>query len=151
MATKFIDSYNTVVGGIVAILSYVLGDHWVLFAAFLGFNVIDWITGWAKSRLAGKVSSISGLKGVLKKLCYWLMILVSFGSSAVFVEIGKVLGIDLGITSLLGWFVLSSLIINELRSIIENFVEMGADVPHFLQDGLDIASKMVEGGKEDEN
>ncbi len=39
---------------------------------------------------------------MLKKLGYWLMIMVSFGASAIFVEIGDVLSIDLGVTVLLG-------------------------------------------------
>ena len=57
----------------------------------------------------------------LKKLGYWLMIMVAFGAGAVFIEIGNSIGIDLGITTLLGWFVLASLIVNEIRSICENF------------------------------
>ena len=83
------------------------------------------------------------MEGVLKKLGYWLMIMVAFGASAVFNEIGKVIGIDLGITTLLGWFVLASLIINEIRSILENFVEAGYNVPTILVNGLKVADKVV--------
>ena len=36
---KIIDSYNAVVGSVVAVLSYLLGPHWILFALFLGLNV----------------------------------------------------------------------------------------------------------------
>ena len=53
-AEPFIDGYNAVVGTIVAVLSYILGEHWVLFVAFLLLNVADWLTGWMKSRIAGK-------------------------------------------------------------------------------------------------
>lgn len=142
-AEAIIDGYNAVVGTIVAVLSYILGDHWILFLAFLLLNVGDWLTGWMKSRLAGKENSTAGWKGVLKKLGYWLMIMVAFGASAVFIEIGKVIGIDLGITTLLGWFVLASLIINEIRSILENFVEAGYNVPAILVNGLKVADKVV--------
>lgn len=141
--TNFIDSYNAVVGAIVAILSYVLGEHWILFAGFLLLNVADWITGWMKSRMMGKENSVAGWKGALKKLGYWLMIAVAFGSSAVFIEIGKVIGIDLGVTTLLGWFVLASLLINEIRSIVENFVEAGFDVPVVLIKGLEVADEAI--------
>lgn len=140
---KVIDTYNAVVGGIVAVLSYIFGEHWILFALFLAFNVADWITGWMKSRIAGKENSQAGWKGVLKKLGYWLMIMVSFGASAVFIEIGKVLSIDLQITVLLGWFVLASLLVNEIRSICENFVEAGFDVPEILIKGLEVADKAI--------
>ena len=150
MVANVIDAYNAVVGAIVAILSYVLGEHWILFAGFLLLNVADWITGWMKSRMMGKENSVAGWKGALKKLGYWLMIAVAFGSSAVFIEIGKVIGVDLGITTLLGWFVLASLLINEIRSIVENFVEAGFDVPVVLIKGLEVADKAVNHESEDE-
>lgn len=142
-AEVIIDGYNAVTGAIVAVLSYILGEHWFLFVAFLGLNVADWITGWMKSRINKKENSMAGWKGILKKLGYWLMIMVAFGSSAVFVEIGNAIGIDLGITTLLGWFVLASLIVNEIRSICENFVEAGYNVPTILIKGLEVADKVV--------
>lgn len=146
-AEPFIDGYNVIVGTVVAVLSYILGEHWILFVAFLLLNIADWITGWMKSRIAGKENSTAGWKGVLKKLGYWLMIMVAFGASAVFIEIGNTIGIDLGITTLLGWFVLASLLINEIRSIVENFVEAGFNVPRILITGLEVADKIV--NKED--
>lgn len=142
-AGKVIDTYNAITGAIVAVLSYVLGEHWFLFVAFLGLNIADCLTGWMKSRINKKENSMAGWKGVLKKLGYWLMIMVAFGASAVFVEIGKAIGIDLGITTLLGWFVLASLLINEIRSICENFVEAGYNVPAILVKGLEVADKVV--------
>lgn len=137
------DTYNAIVGGIVAVLSFVFGEHWILFAIFLLFNIADWLTGWMKSRMAGKENSVKGWQGVLKKLGYWLMILVAFAASAVFIEIGNTLGMDLGITTLLGYFVLASLLVNELRSILENFVEAGYNVPTVLVKGLEVADKVV--------
>ena len=71
------------------------------------------------------------------------MILVAFAASAVFIEIGNTLGMDLGITTLLGYFVLASLLVNELRSILENFVEAGFNVPTILTKGLEVADKVV--------
>lgn len=143
MNYAIIDWYNAAVGAVIAVLSYVLGEHWVLFVAFLLLNVADWITGWMKSRMTKKENSVKGWKGVLKKLGYWIMVMVSFGASAVFIEIGKTIGMDLGVTTLLGWFVLASLLINELRSIVENFVEAGFDVPKVLTKGLEVADKIV--------
>ncbi|MFR1688211.1 MAG: phage holin family protein [Massilimicrobiota timonensis] len=140
---NYMDTYNAIVGGIVAVLSFVFGEHWILFAIFLLFNVADWLTGWMKSRMAGKENSVKGWQGVLKKLGYWLMILVAFAASAVFIEIGNTLGMDLGVTTLLGYFVLASLLVNELRSILENFVEAGYNVPAILVRGLEVADKVV--------
>ena len=140
---KVIDTYNAVVGAVVAVLSMVFGEHWILFMAFLMLNIADWFTGWMKSRMAHKENSVAGWKGVLKKLGYWLMIMVAFVASAVFIEIGTVLGINLQVTTLLGWFVLASLLVNEIRSICENFVEAGFNVPMILQKGLEVADKAI--------
>ena len=140
---NYMDTYNAIVGGIVACLTMVFGEHWILFAIFLLFNVADWLTGWMKSRINNVENSSAGWKGVLKKIGYWLMILVAFAASAVFIEIGNTLGMDLGITTLLGYFVLASLLVNELRSILENFVEAGYDVPTVLVKGLEVADKVV--------
>lgn len=142
-AEPIIDVYNAIVGTVVAVLSYILGEHWILFVAFLLLNIADWLTGWMKSRMAKKENSVKGWKGVLKKLGYWLMIMVAFGASAVFIEIGKTIGVDLQVTTLLGWFVLASLLINEIRSILENFVEVGLNVPVVLIKGLEVADKLV--------
>ena len=149
-AEVIIDGYNTLAGSVIAVLSYFLGEHWMLFLAFLLLNFGDWVTGWMKSRMAGKENSVKGWQGVLKKLGYWIMIMVAFGASAVFIEIGKTIGVDLGITTLLGWFVLASLIINEIRSIVENFVEAGYNVPSILVNGLEVADKIVNKEKEGE-
>ena len=149
-AEPIIDGYNVIVGTVVAVLSYILGEHWILFVAFLLLNVADWLTGWMKSRMTKKENSVKGWKGVLKKLGYWLMVMVAFGASAVFIEIGKAIGVDLGVTTLLGWFVLASLLVNEIRSICENFVEAGFHVPVILIKGLEVADKIVNKDSEKE-
>lgn len=142
-ASPLIDKYNAFVGGFIAVVTCVFGEHWILFAAFLIFNFFDWITGWMKSRMLGKESSVAGLKGVMKKLGYWIMIALAFAMSVVFMEIGESIGVDLGITTFIGWFVLASLLVNEIRSIIENFVEAGFNVPTILVKGLEVADKVI--------
>ena len=42
-AEAIIDGYNAITGAVVAVLSYILGDHWILFLAFLLLNVADWL------------------------------------------------------------------------------------------------------------
>ena len=63
----------------------------------------------------------------------------------VFVHLGNdQLGIDLAFLMLLGWFTLTRLLINEIRSILENLVECGCDVPAFLIQGLAVTEKLLE-------
>ena len=57
---------------------------------------------------------------------------------------GKTIGINLGFTQLLDRLTLATFLINEIRSILENLVVIGVDVPQFLIKGLEVAAKAVE-------
>lgn len=141
---KFVDTYNSFVGLIAAVLAGIFGQYWFLFAVFLLFNVIDWLTGWYKARMLKKESSKIGLKGLLKKLGYWAIVIVAFSISFCMIEIGEITGVNLSFTIFLGWFVLASLMINEARSICENLVETGYNVPVILVKGLEIYERLLE-------
>lgn len=150
--TEVIDKTNMLLAGITALLAYVLGEHWILFFAYLCLNIGDFITRWMAAYITGTEESGKCLVGLVKKFGYWVMIMVSFGMSAIFVHIGNVIGIDLGITDLIGWFVLCTLIINEARSILENFVDAGYNPPKILIKGLKVAEELIEevSGEDDE-
>ena len=87
---------------------------------------------------------MAGLKGIAKKAAQWILVLLSFIIPVCFEELGKIIHIDLAILTFLGWYVLISLIINEYRSILENLVEAGFDVPQILVKGLEVASQNIE-------
>lgn len=135
---------------ILTILSTLLGEHWILFFLYLLLNIADSFTGWAKAHINKNESSWIALVGVIKKVCYWFLILVAFLIPIAMQELGKIIDIDFSITVYLGWFVLASLIINECRSILENLVEAGCNVPEILIKGLKVASEKLEGEKRDE-
>lgn len=144
MARSFIDRYNAVVGAVVTVLTAVFGAYWYIFAGYLLCNVLDWLTGWYKSRKLGKESSKTGLKGILKKLGYWVIILVAFLIPELFMHLGRdILGVNLEFLVLLGWFTLATLLVNEIRSILENLVECGYEVPDFLIRGLAVTEKLI--------
>lgn len=140
----FLNKIDATVAVAISLLTYIFGKHWWAFAFFLFLNVCDYITGCIKSKIKKKTNSSKGLIGILKKMGYWIMILLGFGMSAFFVKIGETIGIDLGFTSLIGSFVLISLIINEFRSNIENLIEAGYKIPKILTKGLEVAEKALE-------
>lgn len=145
MKMNFIDKYNAIVGAVVTIMTAVFGIYWYIFAAYLLLNILDWLTGWYKANRKHEESSKVGLKGALKKLGYWAVILVAFVIAEVFVSLGNdVLGVNLTFLTLIGWFTLAMLLVNEARSILENLVEIGYKVPEILIKGLAITGKMIE-------
>ena len=85
-----------------------------------------------------------GLRGIIKKTGYWVIVLIAFMIPDLFIKIGRdTLGINLDFLMLLGWFTLATLIVNEIRSILENLVEMNYDVPEILISGLAITEKLI--------
>ena len=149
MKIDFIDYYNVAVGAAVAILSAVFGVYWYLFAGYLILNVIDWITGWRRANKQHKESSMVGLKGIIKKTGYWIIVLIAFMIPDLFIKLGRdTLGINLEFLMLLGWFTLATLIVNEIRSILENLVEMDYNVPGVLIDGLAVTEKLLKNKSE---
>lgn len=139
-----VDTYNMVVGAAVTVLTALLGAYWYVFFFYLLFNILDWLTGWYKARKFKKESSKQGLKGILKKLGYWVIILVAFSVSYVFVHMGSdILHLDLSFLMMVGWFTLACLMVNEARSILENLVECGYNVPAVLIKGLAVTEKLI--------
>ncbi|PXV87376.1 toxin secretion/phage lysis holin [Lachnotalea glycerini] len=143
--TEFHNTTNLIYGTIATIGAALLGRYWFLFLGFLVANIIDYTTGFIKAKYYLKnESSAVGAKGIFKKVWYWVVICIAFFVSIVFKDMGNMVGIDLGFVVLFGYFTLATYLINELRSILENVVAMGANVPTFLIKGLDIVNKKVE-------
>lgn len=149
---RFVDKYNAAVGAAVMVLTALLGVYWYVFAGYLLLNIIDYITGWMKAHKLKKESSSVGITGIMKKVGYWVIILVAFLIPELFINLGHdLLGVNLSFLTLLGWFTLATLLINELRSILENLVEYGCDVPAFLIKGLAVTQKLIEAGADTSN
>ena len=134
---------NIIIGTVLTYIITIFEQYGLIMFTFLIFNVLDWMTGTMKARLLGKESSIDGLKGVCKKLGYWVLILVAFLVGENFVLIGNNLGIDLSIADYIGWITLAMLVVNEARSIIENLVQMDVYVPEVLVKGLEVAQGKI--------
>lgn len=115
-----------------------------LFGIYLLLNILDWLTGWYKARVKKETSSKAGLKGIVKKVGYWVILLIAFLIPYMFQRLGKdLLDIDLSYLSAMGWFTLANLLINEIRSILENLIACGYRVPDILKRGLEITEKVI--------
>ena len=141
---KILTKINTLWGAAVTLAAAVFGEIWFQFAAFFLLNVADYITGVAKAHFTKTENSNKGQKGIVKKVGYWLVIEIAFFIAMSFGEMGEKIGVDLSFASMIGWFTLATFIINEIRSVLENLITLGVDVPEFLIKGLEVAEKAVE-------
>lgn len=60
-----------------------------LFGIYLLLNVLDWLTGWYKARVKKEANSKSGMKGIVKKVGYWVILLIAFLIPYMFQRLGK--------------------------------------------------------------
>lgn len=116
-----------------AVLSSVLGVLYVPVLLMVLCNVMDYITGLIASHYRGeKVSSYVGLKGIIKKVCLWLLVVVGVIIDTLIKYAADTVGIKPPIHFLIACVVAVWIICNELISILENMVDIGVKIPPFL-------------------
>ena len=141
---KIFNKINSAISVVFVTLNTIFGTEWVLFAGYLILNILDYVTGVVKARVKKVENSNKGITGIVKKVCYWILIGVSFLISYLLIELGSKLNINLNFIIFFGWFTLDCLIINEARSIIENLTEIGIKVPKFFKQGLKVYQDILD-------
>lgn len=142
--TNVLNKVNVAGGVAMTALAAAFGQYWFLFVGLLIFNIIDWLTGWAKSSMKGESCSKVGAIGAMKKIGYWVVILTAFFIGFAFEAMGESIGVKLAFMDFVGWFTLANYLVNEIRSVLENMVEMNVPVPGFLVSGLRVTSEKLE-------
>lgn len=84
------------------------------------------------------------MRGIFNKICCWIMLLIGFILSFIFNKLNELFDLNILYIDSIGWLILISLIINEVRSILENLVESGINIPKILTKGLDVLNESVE-------
>lgn len=140
---KVFNKISTIISVISTTFTSIFGIEWVLFMGYLILNIVDYLTGTLKAKIKKVESSNKGLIGIIKKICYWVLIGVSFLISYLLMQLGNKLNINLEFIMLFGCFTLACLIINESRSIIENLIEIDIYVPIFLKKGLETYENII--------
>lgn len=148
---RFFNIVNSIFSAIIVGISELFSGQRVLFLGYLILNVVDFITGTIKARMNKLESSSKGLIGIIKKIGYWILILITFLASYMLANIGDMINIDIDFVILFGWFTLGCLIINEFRSILENLSELGIKLPDFLIKGLETIQHIIEKETEEIN
>lgn len=118
---------------IFAFLSALLGDLAVPVLLMVTCSVIDYITGLAASPYReGGISSYKSIRGIIKKVCMWLLVVVGAIIDQLLIYTTDKIGITMPFTFLVACIVAIWIICNELISILENLKDMGVKIPAFL-------------------
>ena len=118
----------------VSLLSSILGILYVPVLLMVACNVIDYITGLlaAGSRQDGGISSYRSMRGIIKKVTMWLLVVVGAIVDQMILYACEVMGYQIHLTFLVACVVAVWIVCNELISILENMVDIGIDLPKFL-------------------
>lgn len=117
---------NFITGTLATALVYFLGGWDIALQTLLIVIVLDYITGICKAIYNKKINSSVGLKGIMKKIGYLIIV-------AVAVILDNITGNTGAIRTLVIYFFVA----NEGISILENWGGMGLPLPQKLTDTLE--------------
>lgn len=126
--------FKTIFIGIGSALSSLLGILYIPVLLMVSCNVIDYFTGLFAAPARGKkISSTVGLKGIVKKICLWLLVVVGVIVDELLKYTTDVIGLTLPFNFVVACIVCVWIICNELLSILENLKDIGVKLPPFLE------------------
>ena len=117
---------NVITGAVVTIATYFLGGWDIAIQSLLVFIVVDYITGVLKAIYNKELNSAVGVKGIIKKVGYLLVVSIS-------VLLDKIAGNTGAIRNIVIYFFVA----NEGLSILENWGNLGLPLPKQLTEALE--------------
>lgn len=128
---------NKIKTTVIAVVSALMGWLGILAVPvflLLGCNLIDYGTGLcaSKYRNDGGISSYKSIRGITKKVCQWLLIVVGAWVDILINYAAECAGIEIPIPFIVGTVVAVWLVVNEIISILENMIDIGVEMPPFL-------------------
>ena len=123
---------GTVIAVVSALMSW-LGILAVPVFLLVGCNIIDYLTGIFASKYRDEpISSYKGIRGIIKKVCMWLLVVIGAWIDILINYAIHTAGIALSIPFVVATVVAVWLVVNEIISILENMIDIGVDMPPFL-------------------
>ena len=130
-------------GALGAVCVY-LGELMIPVLVLTAVMIIDYCSGLAKAWITGKVSSRTGIMGIVKKAGYLAVAVMGMVTDWL-VKCGvQAMGAETEVHFVFALPVIIWLIINECISILENVAACGAPVPKFLLRAMDTLKDRIE-------
>lgn len=139
------DKLKLTIAAIMSILMSWLGILAVPVFILVGCNFADYFTGLVAAKYRNEtVSSYKGIRGIWKKVCMWLLIVIGAIMDTLINYGITYIGISYNIPYIVATAVAVWLIINEVISILENIIDIGVELPPFLLPLVKNIKKQVE-------
>ena len=142
MKENYIKAFFT---GVFALISSMLGILTVPVLLMVACNVLDYATGLMASTYRSQdINSYKSIRGIMKKVCMWLLVVVGAVIDQLLLYASQTAGITLPFTFLVACIVAIWIICNEIISILENIKDMGVAIPGFLLPIVEHVKSQVE-------
>lgn len=134
----------TVIAVVSALMSW-LGILAVPVFLLVGCNIIDYATGLCAVKYRNdSISSYKSIRGITKKVCMWLLVVVGAFIDVLIQYAVECAGIGLTVPFVVATVVAVWLVVNEIISILENMSDIGVNMPPFLLPLMKYIKKQVE-------
>ncbi len=130
--------FNFITSTLLTTVVYFLGGLDIALKTLLIFMLLDYITGICKAIVNKKINSIIGIKGIIKKVGYLIVVALS-------VQLDNITGGTGALRTLVIYFFVA----NEGISILENWGSIGLPLPKKIMETLEQIKK-DNGGNENE-
>ncbi|MCI9034303.1 MAG: phage holin family protein [Lachnospiraceae bacterium] len=145
MRVKHTDKTQAWVTIIISAIMDFLGILAIPVFLMVGCNLIDYITGLIASKYRNeKMNSYKGMRGIAKKVCMWLLVVVGAIVDELIKYATQTMGFNIQIPFIVATLVAVWIVVNEIISILENIVDIGIDLPPFLMPIVRRIKKEVE-------
>lgn len=118
------------------VLSYLYNCIGTMVIVLAFAMALDYITGLAAAYTLKEINSKTGIIGIIKKVCYIILLFMAFLFDLAIGYLLDDLGIQMPIREIFGVMTTCWLFANEGISIFENLIKLGVPVPEFLQKGF---------------
>lgn len=134
----------TVIAVMSALMSW-MGILAVPVLLLVGCNIIDYATGLCAVKYRNdSISSYKSIRGITKKVCMWLLVVVGAFIDVLIQYAVECAGIGLTVPFVVATVVAVWLVVNEIISILENMSDIGVNMPPFLLPLMKYIKKQVE-------
>lgn len=134
----------TVIAVVSALMSW-MGILAVPVFLLVGCNIIDYATGLCAVKYRNdSISSYKSIRGITKKVCMWLLVVVGAFIDVLIQYAVECAGIGLTVPFVVATVVAVWLVVNEIISILENMSDIGVNMPPFLLPLMKYIKKQVE-------
>ena len=139
------NKFKTIFTTIFSVIASWLGALAIPVLLMILSNLVDYVTGLIASKYRDEpINSYKSFRGIAKKICMWLLVIVGALVDQLILYAGDIIGIKMPFTFLIACVVAIWIICNELISILENIKDIGVKLPPFLQPLVENVKKQVE-------